>query len=124
MSAIPEEFLSKTAKVNDASVKAFPNSKKITIKGSRDDIRVPMREIALTELSDAEDDADQQRSVLVYDTSGPYTDPDVNIDIRAGLQGIRKAWIDERGDTEGLQEQTSLYGKKRAADLNLDHLRF
>lgn len=124
MSAIPEEFLSKTAKVNDASVQAFPNSKKVTIKGSRDDIRVPMREIALTELSAAEDGADQQRSVLVYDTSGPYTDPDVSIDIRAGLQEIRKAWIEERGDTENLEEQTSLYGKKRAADLNLDHLRF
>lgn len=124
MSAIPEEFLSKTAKVNDASIQAFPNSKKITIKGSRDDIRVPMREIALTELSAAEDDAGQQQSVLVYDTSGPYTDPDVSIDIRAGLKEIRKTWIEERGDTEALEEQTSLYGKKRAADLNLDHLRF
>jgi len=124
MSAIPEEFLSKTAKVNDASIQAFPNSKKITIKGSRDDIRVPMREITLTELSATEDADGQQRSVIVYDTSGPYTDPDVTIDIRAGLKEIRKEWIKERSDTEKLEEQTSLYGKKRAADLNLDHLRF
>ncbi len=125
MSAIPEEFLSKTAKVNDASIQAFPNSKKITVKGSRDDIRVPMREIALTELSDSGlDEASQQRSVLVYDTSGPYTDPNVNIDIRAGLQEIRKTWIEERDNTETLQGQSSLYGKKRAADSGLDHMRF
>jgi len=124
MSAIPEEFLSKTAKVNEASIQAFPNSKKITIKGSRDDIRVPMREIALTELPELEHDACRQRSVLVYDTSGPYTDPDVSIDIRAGLQETRKVWIEERDDTEILPRQSSDYGKKRAIDSSLDHMRF
>jgi len=124
MSAIPEEFLSKTAKVNDASVQAFPNSKKITITGNRDDIRVPMREIALTNLPDVEHDGRQQQSILVYDTSGPYTDPDVSIDIRAGLQEIRKAWIEERDDTEILTSQSSHYGKKRSNDTSLDHMRF
>ena len=123
MSAIPEEFLSKTARINDASVQPFPNSRKIYVEGSRPDIRVPMREITLTDTV-TEKGTEQNPPVTVYDTSGPYTDPTVSIDIRKGLADVRTAWIEERDDTEILADQTSEYGRQRAADPSLDQLRF
>jgi phosphomethylpyrimidine synthase len=123
MSAIPEEFLSKTARINDASVQPFPNSRKIYVEGSRPDIRVPMREITLTDTV-TEKGAEQNLPVTVYDTSGPYTDPTVSIDIRKGLADVRTAWIEARDDTEILADQTSEYGRQRAADPSLDQLRF
>lgn len=77
----------------------LPGSRKVYVTGSREDIRVPMREIKLEdtvrgELRESND------PVLVYDASGPYTDPDCVIDIEAGLPAVRQAWIEERGDTE------------------------
>ena len=123
MSAIPEEFLSKTARINDASVQPFPNSRKIYVEGSRPDIRVPMREISLTDTI-TDKGTETNLPVTVYDTSGPYTDPNVSIDIRKGLAELRTSWIEERGDTEILSDQTSEYGRQRAADPSLDQLRF
>ncbi len=123
MSAIPEQFLSDTAKVDAASIQPFPNSRKIYVQGSRADIRVPMREIALTDTL-TESGAEHNPPLTVYDTSGPYTDPEVNIDIRKGLPDVRSAWVAERGDTEQLPEQTSEYGRLRAADKSLEALRF
>ena len=123
MSAIPEEFLSKTARINDASVQPLPNSRKIYVQGSRSDIRVPMREITLTDTI-TEKGAESNPPVTVYDTSGPYTDPMASIDICKGLDDVRSVWIEERGDTEVLADQTSEYGRQRAADPGLDHLRF
>ena len=123
MSAIPEEFLSKTARINDASVQPFPNSRKIYVEGSRPDIRVPMREISLTDTI-TDKGTETNLPVTVYDTSGPYTDPNVSIDIRKGLTELRTSWIEERGDTEILSDQTSEYGRQRAADPSLDQLRF
>ena len=123
MSAIPEEFLSKTARINDASVQPFPNSRKIYVEGSRPDIRVPMREITLTETV-TEKGTEHNPPVTVYDTSGPYTDPTVSIDIRKGLADVRTTWIEARSDTEILADQTSEYGRQRAADPSLDQLRF
>ena len=123
MSAIPDEFLSKTARLDEASVQPFPNSKKIYVQGSRPDLRVPMREITLTDTV-TEQGAEKNPPLTVYDTSGPYTDPEVDIDIRRGLPEVRSAWIAERGDTEVLADQSSEYGRRRAADPALDHLRF
>ena len=123
MSAIPDEFLSKTARINDASVQPFPNSRKIYVEGSRPDIRVPMREISLTDTI-TDKGAETNLPVTVYDTSGPYTDPNVSIDIRKGLAELRANWIEQRGDTVVLSDQTSEYGRQRAADTSLDHLRF
>jgi phosphomethylpyrimidine synthase len=123
MSAIPEEFLSKTAKVNDASIQAFPNSQKIYVEGSRPDIRVPMRELALTDTV-TDRGVEKNPPLTIYDTSGPYTDPKVEIDIRKGLADVRSSWIEERGDTEVLSEQTSKYGHARTADPSLDQQRF
>ncbi len=68
----------------------FPASSKSHIAGSRPDLRVPVRDIALT----------NGEVVSVYDTSGPYTDPTAAIDVRRGLPGVRNAWIAERNDTE------------------------
>jgi len=127
MSAIADEFLSQTAKINDASVQPFPNSKKIYVQGSRPDIRVPMREITLTDtplLNDQAGAVEKNPSVLVYDTSGPYTDPQARIDIRAGLAPVRAAWIEERDDTEILSMLSSEYGQQRLHETSLDKLRF
>jgi phosphomethylpyrimidine synthase len=101
----------------------LPASSKVYVQGSRADIRVPMREIEQTPtLSSA--GAEQNPPIPVYDTSGPYTDPEVGIDLTRGLPGVRDAWIAERGDTELLPEPTSEYGRRRQADPGLDHLRF
>ena len=127
MSAIADEFLSQTAKINDASVQPFPNSKKIYVQGSRSDIRVPMREITLTDtplLNDKAGAVEKNAPVLVYDTSGPYTDPQASIDIRAGLAPVRAAWIEERNDTEILSTLSSEYGQQRLHETSLDKLRF
>lgn len=123
MSAIPEEFLSKTAKVNEASIQPFPNSRKIYVEGSRPDIRVPMREISLTDTV-TDKGVEKNPPLTIYDTSGPYSDPDVEIDIRKGLADVRTPWIEARGDTELLADQTSGYGRERAAEQTLDQLRF
>ncbi|PPC78965.1 phosphomethylpyrimidine synthase ThiC [Pokkaliibacter plantistimulans] len=118
-----EHHLSQRAKVDDAAVQPFPASQKIYIQGSRDDIRVPMREITLTP-TPAQFGAEENPPVRVYDTSGPYTDPQVQIDVRKGLPHLRAAWIDERQDTELLTSLTSEYGRRRANDPSLDALRF
>ncbi len=89
-------------------------SRKIYVEGSHPSIRVPMREIALTDGT----------SHAVYDTSGPYTDPQVVIDVRAGLAGLRDAWIDARNDTEVLDKPSSLYRRGREAMAELEAIRF
>ena len=63
-------------------------------------------------------------SITVYDTSGPYTDPNAYIDVRKGLEPIRKAWIKDREDVEELPFTSSVYGIERLNDSKLDHLRF
>lgn len=117
------KFLSATAKVDEAAVQPFPNSRKVYVQGSRPDIRVPMREITLSDTSILFGN-EKNPPIYVYDTSGPYTDPDAKIDIRSGLPAIRAAWIQERGDTEELDGPTSEYGRARLNDKSLDELRF
>jgi len=123
MSAIPEEFLSQTAHLEQDTVSPFPNSKKIYIEGSRADIRVPMREISVGDTT-INGGIEPNAAIRVYDTSGPYTDPAVSIDPRKGMPDVRAAWIEERNDTELLTDLSSEYGRQRAADASLDHLRF
>ena len=101
MSAISDSILSRTATVDEGIVKPIPNSKKIYVAGSRPDVSVPMREI-LCAPTQTKDGFDKNIPITVYDTSGPYTDPDATIDIRKGLKPLRKQWIDERKDTEQL----------------------
>ena len=123
MSAKPEEFLSENATVDQASIADFPGSQKIYVEGSRPDIRVPMREITLSD-TQLNDGVEKNAPLVVYDTSGAYTDPDVDIDIQKGLAAIRENWIDERNDTELLTGLSSEFGLQRETDEKLDGLRF
>jgi len=116
-------MLSQTAEVDKASVQPFPKSRKVYIEGSRPDIRVPMREITLDDTPTGFG-GEQNEPLYVYDTSGPYTDPAVEVDVRKGLASVRENWILERDDTEQLSGLSSEYGRVREADLRLDHLRF
>ena len=123
MSAIPEEFLKKTAQLSDDVTRPFSASKKIYVEGSRPDIRVPMREVEqATTHSDQGEELNPP--IYIYDTSGPYTDPAVSIDLLKGLPEVRGPWIAERGDTEQLAGPSSEYGSERQADAALAHLRF
>ncbi len=123
MSAIPEDFLQRTAELSADSTRPLDGSRKIYVQGSRSDIRVPMREIVLED-TPASFGAEPNPPIPVYDTSGPYTDPEVDIDLLKGLADVRSAWIDERGDTEWLEGPSSDYGRARQSDPELAHLRF
>ena len=122
MNANPQ-FLAATATVDEAAIQPLPNSRKIYIQGSRPDLRVPMREVSQSD-TPASFGAEKNPPVYVYDTSGPYTDPAVKIDIRSGLAALRAAWIAERNDTEELAGPTSAYGTERLNDPKLAELRF
>ena len=122
MNANPK-FLSATAHVDEAAVKPLPNSRKVYVTGSRPDLRVPMREIAQSD-TPASFGAESNPAIFVYDTSGPYTDPSVKVDVRSGLAPLRSTWIEERNDTEALEGPTSRYGRERLADPRLAQLRF
>jgi len=122
MNANPK-FIAATAHVDDAAVQPLPNSRKVYVQGSRPDIRVPMREISQSE-TPASFGAERNPPIYVYDTSGPYTDPDAKIDIRNGLAPLRAKWIEERGDTETLAGPSSKFGVERLRDPQLAELRF
>jgi phosphomethylpyrimidine synthase len=122
MNANPK-FLAQTAHVDEAAVKPLPSSRKIHVEGSRADIRVPMREITQSE-TPASFGAEKNPPIYVYDTSGPYTDPQTKIDIRNGLPALRAKWIEERGDTTVLSGPSSKYGVERLTDPKLAEMRF
>ncbi|MEJ2576394.1 MAG: phosphomethylpyrimidine synthase ThiC, partial [Gammaproteobacteria bacterium] len=123
MSAIPDEFLSKTAALSEEVTRPFPNSRKVFVQGSRADLRVPMREVTL-QATHTQLGVEENPPVYVYDTSGAYTDPEVRVDLMQGIPDVRTAWIVERGDTELLAGPTSAYGQARQSDPALAHLRF
>jgi len=123
MSAIPESFIQTTARLSDEVTRPFPASQKRYVAGSRPDIRVPMREVSLTPTRTSSG-VEENPPVPVYDTSGPYTDPDARIDLMAGLPDLRGRWIEERGDTEQLDGPSSAFGRRRQEDPALSHLRF
>ncbi|MEF3088195.1 phosphomethylpyrimidine synthase ThiC [Raoultella scottii] len=106
----------------------FPNSQRIYIQGSQDDIRVPMREIQLspTLIGGGKENPryEDNEAIPVYDTSGPYGDPDIAIDVHQGLAKLRQPWIDARNDSEPLSHRSSAYTQQRLADDGLDELRF
>src|SRR5450631_4106672 len=116
-------FNAQTAHVDAAAIKPLPNSRKVYVQGSRPDLLVPMREIFQAE-TPASMGAETNPPIYVYDCSGPYTDPAVRIDIRAGLAALREGWIAERDDTETLNKLTSDYGRQRLNDPELAEMRF
>ena len=101
----------------------LPASKKVYVEGSRTDIQVPFRQIDLTD-TQTKTEAEANPSILVYDTSGVYTDPNVEIDLNKGLPRLRERWIDERGDTEELPALTSEFGRQLLNDILTQDLRF
>lgn len=123
MSAIPDEFVQKTAKLSEEVTRPFPNSRKVYVEGSRPDIRVGMREVHQDDTV-ASFGAEVNPPIPVYDTSGPFTDPDVEIDLMKGMPDLRTPWIEERGDTELLDGPTSDYGQERMENAELAKLRF
>ena len=122
MNANPK-FLNTTAEVDPATTQPFAKSRKVYVEGSRPDIQVPFREISLSDTPSAFG-ADKNPPVMVYDTSGPYTDPTAKIDIRSGLPALRAKWIEERNDTEQLDGPTSTFGQQRKVDPELAEMRF
>ncbi|MCH2021914.1 MAG: phosphomethylpyrimidine synthase ThiC [Saprospiraceae bacterium] len=103
----------------------YPASKKIYVKGKIHNIEVPMREISQDDtIHKLTGKVEKNHPITVYDTSGPYTDPNINIDITKGIKRLRQQWILGRGDVEALNTISSQYGKDRLADKNLDNLRF
>ena len=123
MSAIPEEFVQKTSELSEDVTQPFSGSRKIYVDGSRPDLRVGMREIQQADTA-ASMGAEKNPPITVYDTSGPYTDPNVSIDLLKGLPEVRSAWIDERNDSEWLDVPSSEFGRRRASDPELASLRF
>ena len=116
-------------KIDNISLRSYPGSEKIHLDGTiHPDVRVSMRRVNLTPTvtvgADGEKTMRDNGSVLIYDTSGPYTDPEVTIDINEGLPRLREKWIAERDDLEQLPAITSEYGRAREADHALDSIRF
>ncbi|MBE0511357.1 MAG: phosphomethylpyrimidine synthase ThiC [Gammaproteobacteria bacterium] len=123
MSAIPQDFLQTTARLSAEVTEPFPKSRKLYQSGSRADLRVPIREIS-QDITHTSSQPEENPPIYVYDTSGPYTDPELQIDLMKGLPALRAAWIAERGDTEQLSGPSSEYGVARQNDPALAALRF
>lgn len=115
--------------INNIDIHSYPGSNKIFKKGTLfPEMRVAMRVINLTPTVKIDENGNKtvcdNGSVTVYDTSGPYTDPEVEIDINKGLPRLREKWLAERDDLELLTDFTSDYGRMREADKSLDSIRF
>jgi phosphomethylpyrimidine synthase len=114
--------------LSNCSNQTFPNSKKIYVQGQLYPIKVGMREITLSDSqiggTRAEPILKNNEPIQVYDTSGPYSDNQIKIDVRGGLEKLRTSWIDVRCDTESLASSTSCYRQKRSTEQDIGHLRF
>ena len=122
MSQLAEDLRSQASRLSADVTGPLPGSHKIYQAGSRPDLRVGMREVQQTD-SSASFGNQTNPSIPVYDTSGPYTDPDAVIDIQSGLPPMREAWIRERADSEILETPTSQYGRDRLSDPRLQDIR-
>nr|WP_105214770.1 phosphomethylpyrimidine synthase ThiC [Pseudoalteromonas sp. T1lg22] len=114
--------------IHNLTGQPFPNSQKVYVEGTLPGVRVGMREIALSDsfVGGTEDSPIYEKNapIRVYDTSGPYTDPDFELNVRKGLPKFRQAWIEGRDDTELLESKSSQFAQQRMADEGLDHIRF
>ncbi len=123
MNAVPNSLLQQADQLSENATRPISGSRKIHVDGQLAGVRVPMREVVLEDtplLFGAEANA----PFTVYDTSGPYTDPDARIDLASGLPPVRAQWIDARSDTEQLSGLSSNFGRQRAHDARLDAVRF
>jgi len=123
-----EKRVAAEAFLKNVSDQSFPNSKKVYVQGVIHDIQVGMREITLSDtlVGGNEDNPiyEKNEPLNVYDTSGFYTDDNIEIDVHKGLPRLRESWIDARGDVELLQSNSSVYAQQRLADDGIDHIRF
>lgn len=107
---------------------SYPSSEKIYVPGTINHIQVGMRKIQQLDTVTIDKDGERvfkkNNPVIVYDTSGPYSDPKIPIDIQAGIPRIREEWFNKRKDLVRLDELTSEYGRQRLADKSLDEIRF
>jgi len=115
--------------LKNVSDQSFPNSNKVYVQGKIHNIKVAMREITLTDTllpGSPKDNPQYEKNapLCVYDTSGFYTDDDVEIDVHKGIPRLRESWIDARGDVEFLESNSSIYAQQRLADEGVDHIRF
>src|SRR6187402_1420730 len=123
MNAMPSDLARAARELSEAVTTPIAGSRKIHVTGSRPDLRVPLREIvqaATPTLFGGEENP----PIVVYDTSGPYTDPEHAVDLASGLPALRARWIAERGDVERLDGLSSAFGRARADDARLDAIRF
>ncbi len=117
------DLISETKRLSEEVTRPFPRSNKIFVEGSDRSIRVGMREVECDDTGTSFG-AEENPSIPVYDTSGPLTDPNANIDLSVGIPRIRAEWIEKRNDTSELSELSSEFGRQRANDSATDHLRF
>ncbi len=108
----------------ETCLKPFPSSEKTHVQGSRVDLRVPLRRVKLQPTREFDGTLTPNESILLYDTTGPYTDPNAQIDLAKGLAPLRLPWILERADVEELAASTSVYRQLRERDADLDAIRF
>lgn len=115
-------------KIEDIDINNYPDSEKIYVRGSLyPEMRIGMRQVIqhpTVIIKDGERIERPNLPVAIYDTSGPYTDPDYHHDINSGLPRLREQWIINRGDTVRLEALTSDYGRLRETDSSLDSIRF
>lgn len=107
----------------------YPSSEKVYIQGTlHPEIKVAMRQVTLTPTVTKDADGQklfsENRPVMIYDTSGPYSDPTCETDLKKGLPRLREPWIKQRGDVEKLKDYSSEYCRERMSNHALDYLRF
>jgi phosphomethylpyrimidine synthase len=102
---------------------SYPASQKRYLHGRTPDLRAPYREVALSATRHS-DRTEENPALPVYDTSGPYTDPEVHMELAHGLPALRRQWIKQPRDTEILSSPTSEYARQRESDLLTFHWRF
>ncbi|NID04352.1 phosphomethylpyrimidine synthase ThiC [Luteibacter jiangsuensis] len=123
MNAMPSDLARAARELSQSVTAPISGSRKVYVAGSRAGLRVPMREIAQS-ATPTLFGGEANPSIVVYDTSGPYTDPSHAVDLAEGLPALRAAWIDERGDVERLDALSSSFGRGRANDARMDAIRF
>ncbi len=111
MNAVPERVSDDIGGLDAEALKPFPNARKRYAVGRAADIKVPMREVTQSPAVTSSG-AEQNPSISLYDTSGPYSDPSITIDIRRGLSALRREWILERNDTEALPAPSAADGRR------------
>jgi len=123
MNAVPSQLIRDTEQLSEAVTRPIPGSRKIHVAGTQAGVRVPMREVVQSQTPTIFGGEDNP-PITVYDTSGPYSDPDACIDLAIGLAPLRAQWIADRGDSEPLPALSSAFGRGRETDARLDSVRF